>query len=609
VGRIAAGGTAQVRIRPPGGALAGAVDLDTLSNRLMLIAGPDGSFAALWTKSGATFASVRPSGGAFGGPRQIAPEALPLANDQVALDGQGNVWIAYVQNLSPFAVTAAVLPAQGSATSFPLFTPTSTALGMTPSLGVSSSGGVRVVYLFREETNDGGTNCAVNTEVRAADGTPSAVTNVGALVSRTATGSFANPICTLNAGSQVGSPHVAVSAAGAATALFSETPAASPTGTVEARQRDAGAAWPATGSAPETVATANAEGMVAYGGGTPVAAIATSAGTGSVALSSRGAGGTWATPAPESGADGASSTVLVGSPGGPAVLAFRETQGQFRVQALVRSTDGTASPATDISGGEDTLSTLRSGGVDEQGNAVVGWTRHSGVNFGSGYRAMFAGYDGAGPRLDGLTVPSTGVAGQPLAFSVAPVDVWGLAGAPTWTFGDGKSGAAASISHTYSSAGAFGVSVSATDAAGNTSTASRTVNVTAGKDRTKPVFRGKVKVKPAKVKSGKTATISFSLSEPAKLKATLTRSAPGVKKGKRCVAPPRKHRKGQKRCTRAIPAGSFSGTARKAGAGKLTLPAKLRGRKLPRGKYTLTLVATDAAGNRSKPARAGFTVK
>jgi hypothetical protein len=129
-----------------------------------------------------------------------------------------------------------------------------------------------------------------------------------------------------------------------------------------------------------------------------------------------------------------------------------------------------------------------------------------------------------------------------------------------------------------------------------------------GGDTTKPVL-SKVKVKPSKVKRGKKATISFSISEPAKLKATLARKARGVKKGKRCVAPPRKRKRGQKSCSRSIAAGSFSGNATKAGAGKLTLPAKLRGRKLAAGKYTLTLVATDAAGNRSKPVRASFSVK
>jgi hypothetical protein len=38
------------------------------------------------------------------------------------------------------------------------------------------------------------------------------------------------------------------------------------------------------------------------------------------------------------------------------------------------------------------------------------------------------------------------------------------------------------------------------------------------------------------------------------------------------------------------------------------LSARIGGRRLPAGRYRVTLVARDAAGNRSAPIRMGFTV-
>ena len=112
-------------------------------------------------------------------------------------------------------------------------------------------------------------------------------------------------------------------------------------------------------------------------------------------------------------------------------------------------------------------------------------------------------------------------------------------------------------------------------------------------DRTAPAFSGKPKVKLTKAgKKNRRATFSFSLSEPATVTAVVTRAAPGITKGKRCVAVPKRKPKGAKSCTRQLNA--VRGSA-KAGARTLALPAK----GLGKGKYTATLTAADAAGNGS----------
>jgi len=121
-------------------------------------------------------------------------------------------------------------------------------------------------------------------------------------------------------------------------------------------------------------------------------------------------------------------------------------------------------------------------------------------------------------------------------------------------------------------------------------------------DRTAPAFSGKPRVTLAKAGTkNRRATFTFSLSEPATVSAVVTRSAPGIKKGKQCVAVPKRKPKGAKSCTRQLSAARGSA---KAGARTLALPS----RGLGKGKYTATLTAADATGNRST-ATVTFTIR
>jgi hypothetical protein len=102
-----------------------------------------------------------------------------------------------------------------------------------------------------------------------------------------------------------------------------------------------------------------------------------------------------------------------------------------------------------------------------------------------------------------------------------------------------------------------------------------------GSDTTAPVILS-ASVKPKTFKRRRGTTFRYKLSEAAKVAFTIQR-----KKGKRYV----KARKFSK--------------ASKAGANK----RKLVTRKLKPGRYRATLVATDAAKNRSKPKRLTFRIK
>jgi hypothetical protein len=98
------------------------------------------------------------------------------------------------------------------------------------------------------------------------------------------------------------------------------------------------------------------------------------------------------------------------------------------------------------------------------------------------------------------------------------------------------------------------------------------------------------------------ATARFALGEAATVKVRLERAKAGKRKGGRCVAPTRKLRKA-KRCTRFVAVATTTKSL-PAGQAKVTL-----GRKLAAGRYRLTVVATDAAGNVAKPVAKRFRVK
>ena len=103
-------------------------------------------------------------------------------------------------------------------------------------------------------------------------------------------------------------------------------------------------------------------------------------------------------------------------------------------------------------------------------------------------------------------------------------------------------------------------------------------------------------------------TINFSVSEQSTTTFTFARKAKGFKSGNRCVA----HRpkgKRAKRCSRFVNAKPSLRFATSAGAHTLEFEGRLNRRhKLKPGRYRLSVRSTDAAGNKSKPRIASFTL-
>lgn len=86
--------------------------------------------------------------------------------------------------------------------------------------------------------------------------------------------------------------------------------------------------------------------------------------------------------------------------------------------------------------------------------------------------------DVTAPLLSALSAPDTVPVGQAAAMSAVARDDWSAV-AIGWDFGDGTTATGPTVSHTYASPGARVVTVTATDAVGNTSSRTLPISVTA----------------------------------------------------------------------------------------------------------------------------------
>ena len=108
----------------------------------------------------------------------------------------------------------------------------------------------------------------------------------------------------------------------------------------------------------------------------------------------------------------------------------------------------------------------------------------------------------------------------------------------------------------------------------------------------------------ARAKRG--TAFGYTLSEAARVVFTIERATVGRRVGRRCRRRTRSNRN-RRRCTRYVRAGRFAKRSA-ASANRHPFSGRIGGRSLRPGKYRATLVATDAAGNRSASRRLNFKV-
>jgi hypothetical protein len=313
---------------------------------------------------------------------------------------------------------------------------------------------------------------------------------------------------------------------------------------------------------------------------------------------------------------GATGVAVGRAEGGRTVVAWQRPDAPGdpgRVQAAVIAADGAAGAARTLSapGGQAQAPTAA---ALPFGEAAVAWEQDLPP---AGDRAVhLAHFDGRPPQVT-ASVPARATAGTPAAMSALAVDRSAVSF--SWDLGDGAVADGAGIAHTYSGPGTRTVTLTATDAAGNASVSTHTVDVVpaasapapvlpAAPDTTAPRLSA-VSVRPASARRGprpalttRTVTIRFRLDEAARVRLRVQRSAPGRRRGVRCVAPTRALVAARARaCVRLITVGGVT-RRESAGAGRITITRLRVGRRtLVPGTHRLTLTATDAAGNRSAP--------
>jgi hypothetical protein len=248
----------------------------------------------------------------------------------------------------------------------------------------------------------------------------------------------------------------------------------------QAAFRPAGGAWQAVPDSLSSGGTATAPSVAFDPQGNAIAVWQHDGPKGStVQAALRPAGGGWQQPALDLGPGQLAVPGVTFDAQGNA-LAFWSHQGDTGdnvVQAAFRPAGGAWQSARDVS----TPGHYAYGNVaafDGQGDALIVW-QHSNAAMNGMVDVQAAGYDAAGPTLGGLSVPASGTAGQPLSFAVSPLDAWSALGGTQWTFGNDGTATGASVTHTFAAPGSYPVTVTGTDALGNTTKATRNVTIAA----------------------------------------------------------------------------------------------------------------------------------
>ena len=198
----------------------------------------------------------------------------------------------------------------------------------------------------------------------------------------------------------------------------------------------------------------------------------------------RPSGGSFSNFTPLSGSAGSFFSRVDVAPDGSAVAIWRGSSGgKPAIQAVRRAPGGEFGGVTDVAIGApapaDPVVELfnPSVAVDDEGNAAAVWSRFrlNGAVTINDWQLDAAGFDVGPPAFARRQRPAVGLRrrghrdGRGRNGSVvAPF-------AFAWSFGDGATDTGSAVSHAFGSAGAFNVTVTATDAVGNAASATRPV--------------------------------------------------------------------------------------------------------------------------------------
>ena len=292
---------------------------------------------------------------------------------------------------------------------------------------------------------------------------------------RPAGGAFSAPEPLSAPGDEAFEPDVAMDSAGDVDAVWSRSNGTHPV--IQAAHRQAGAGFsPPVDLSDSSVSGGSPSIAVTPGGAATAVWVVGEEGISAIQASEHEAGAPFtSTTTISKETREALFPVLAVNPSGRALAAWSSTSstGPSVVEAVTRAGLSDAfTPPTPISEASEEILHPQVA-IDGAGDGTAVWSRSDGTNG----IVQAAGFDAYVPVLRDLAIPSTGTVGVPVSFAVSPFDVWPLPGPASFSFGDGAVASANSPTHTYTKAGVYPVSVKITDGGGATATATGSIAI------------------------------------------------------------------------------------------------------------------------------------
>jgi len=448
--------------RPAGGPWSAPVDLSVAGQNAsapQIAVEADGDAVAVWRRyDGAAYviqAASRPADGSWGAPVSLSAAGQSTNSPEIAVGPNGSAVAVWERYDGADWIIQAASKAAGGAWSAPVNLTAAGLSAASPQVAIDASGTALALW----ERSDG-------------------VGYVTQAASKPAGGTWGAPKSISAAGKVASGARLALDPGGNATAVWESYDGG--TSTIQAASKPAGGNWGAPVNLSEAGKNAlNPRVAVDASGNAVTIWVGLNNSVYSIQTASKPAGGAWGQPANLS-APGQTPPALqlAVAPGGAAVAVWTQQNGPASaIQAANKPAGGAwGAPANLTTAGLNASSPQVA--IAPSGDAVAVWTRLSATGV-----IQAAGFDASGPELRGLAIPSRGVVGRKLAFSVSPLDAWSPLAATEWSFGDGKRASGTSVKHAYAAAGTYSVTVTATDALGNSSQASGIVKIAAAKAR------------------------------------------------------------------------------------------------------------------------------
>ncbi len=450
----------QSAAQPAGGSWQPAVDLSTEGGQEPEIAmNQQGDAVAVWERGGAIQAAVQAAGGSWQPAVTVFAGDESVNRPEVAIDSQGDavaVWEQVDSSQDGHEQIESSVMAAGGSWRPPVDISGEGEDANLPEVAVDSEGDAVAVWQRWGAPN----NERIQSAVRPVDG------------------AWQPPVDLTVQGEISFEPEVAMDSEGDATAVWEHDDGAALL--IQSADMPAGGTWQPTVDLSEAGENAVHPQIAADPGGDAFAVWARNNGSNEIVQgAARPAGEPWQSAAnlSEEGENAFEPHVAVDS-AGDALAVWEQSIGpRETIEGAARPAGGPWQSAANLSDPERSEEPIEGSqepqvALSAQDAAAV-WLHWN----GSDEIVQGASDDTSTPLLQSVAIPATGTEGQPVSFSVAPLDPWSALGSTTWSFGDGSSASGTSVSHTYTATGSYEVALESQNVLGERTSTSGAITI------------------------------------------------------------------------------------------------------------------------------------